>query len=389
MAIRSTAVLSVIAVCLAFVGFGLLRFHRDRRVAERTEQGITSSNRTATEVAHGVAESGGSLQLSPRNTGGCAAADIHVALISYGWTAAGYYDASSIKGPGTSLRVAVKGLLRSASDASRVHLHFVVGPTDQTETEALMDSLAAALSSRRCAVQWDFTPLNETQVDEWMRAIGHTASHRTGYAGNVKFFYPLLFPRIDKLLMLDSDVLIAADVGRLWQHFARIERHAQQLFAFAPQWPVYDRLKDNQFNAGVGLLRLDRMREAAWITLARDAITRWTQQSQRPPCCAHGDQSVFHMIRWLRPETMPPTAMLPRAWNLNKCHRYQGLATPAQQRAALHASTTADANSTLRVGLVHLGCCKMCTVAKIGPVWGALFHDIDRWPPVDATTRGQ
>lgn len=119
--------------------------------------------------------------------------------------------------------------------------------------------------------------------------------------------------------MLDSDVLVDRDICELWEHFQFFPR--DQLFAFAPQKVPMQISKDNQFNAGVALLHLERMRQANWLTLARSSIAAWdASPSQSPKCCAHGDQSVFHMVRWYRPLVFQ--YVLPRWWNLNKCHSY-------------------------------------------------------------------
>jgi hypothetical protein len=317
---------------------------------------------------------------------GCARASdhtVHVALIAHGWAAKGYHDASSIKGPGVSLRVAVKGILR-ATTLSPLVLHFVVGEPDATDVRRLMAVLSDAIARRTCPVATSVTLLNTSQVDQWMAYIGHIATHRTGHAGNVKFFYPLLFPHVEKMLMLDTDVLVAADLTHLWSHFdATFATRPSQLFSFVSQWPRYDAVKDNQFNAGVGLLHLGRMRAANWLDLSRRAIAAWTAARMHPPCCAHGDQSVFHMIRWYRQETMPADALLPRMWNVNKCHGYQGLKSTTEQRAALQrARQRSSVVQPVSVGIVHLGCCKLCTPKKIGPVWADLFRDIDAWPEV-------
>lgn len=315
-------------------------------------------------------------------------AAVHVALVSHGWTAKGYHDASSIKGPGVSLRTAFWGILRAAEMPSvprrlwdlPIVFHFVVGEDEERFARQLMGNATACGAITRTRFSATYTRLNTTQVDEWMAAIKHTATHRTAHAGNVKFFYALLWPRLPRVLMLDTDVLVAADVRLLYvDGFARMA--PRQLFSLAPQWPAYDAGKDNQLNAGVGLLALDRMREAGWLRLAAEAIARWDGAGRTPRCCAHGDQSVFHFVRWWRPETLggKPAVLLPRPWNANKCHGYQGLKSRAAQERALRtvsSSTTTTTIDTVAVGIVHLGCCKKCNGAKVGPVWAELFGNI-------------
>ena len=327
---------------------------------------------------------------------------VNIAMISHGWeaTAGSYHTSESIKGPKLSLEVAIQGVLRVTQ--CPIHLVLVTGRPEEAHLRGFLQPLARW----RCDFSFEFVRLNAALLDEWMSGIGHTASHRTGRAGNVKFFYSTLFPRLDRVLMLDSDVIVATDICILWAHFDRFG--PEQLYAFAPQWKLLNPAKDNQFNAGVGLLRLDRMRRVGWHKLARDAIAYWDGKGMQPKCCAHGDQSAFHMVRFYRPSAMPEP--LPRWWNINKCHRYHGLQqdlVPVPRNAngtrnasvgaatiinASSSATRGGANTSARgvarvptvlgthppppgvfVGLVHLGCCKLCTRAKIGSRWAQLY----------------
>jgi len=286
-----------------------------------------------------------------------------IALIAHGWSAKGYETTETIKGRKRSMELALKGLLRTVSSLCSLHLVFVTGAADESRIRAF---LADVVSPAHTSVRYSFVPLNETLLAVWMGLIGHTPSHRTGAAGNIKFFYPLLFPKVDRIMMLDTDILIGRDICALWGLFDQFS--PQQLFSFAPQWPKVHPVKDNIFNAGVALLHLERMRQAEWLTLARDAIVAWDTSGRTPRCCAHGDQSAFHMIRAYRPETL--TYLLPRWWNINKCHGYH-----------LISDRNGDAMPpSAFVGIVHLGCCKMCTRGDLWPRWQRLLDAIDAHP---------
>jgi hypothetical protein len=280
-----------------------------------------------------------------------------VALIAHGWHASGYEDTTTIKGRKLSMELTLKGLLRTLSRRCALHIYFVVGIEDEQRIRQFLAGAGGPTSGS--PVSFSFVPLDEPQLALWLAAIGHAPSHRTGAAGNIKFFYPLMFPKEVKMLMLDTDVLIGRDICLLWDEFLSFPDDA--LFGFVPQKPKVHPHADNEFNAGVGLLHLERMRRADWLLLARNAIDHWQERRMHPPCCAHGDQSVFHMIRFMRPEAL---RLLPRWWNMNKCHRYQNF----------------DRNPPGSfVGIVHLGCCKMCTRAKLWPRWVALLDEIERF----------
>ena len=278
-----------------------------------------------------------------------------VALIAHGWNASGYEDLTTIKGRKMSMELTLKGLLRTLSTQCSLHIYFVVGLEDEVRIRQFLDGALGPPSGTR--VSYSFVELDEAQLSLWLAAIGHKPSHRTGAAGNIKFFYPLVFPREEKMLMLDTDVLIGRDVCQLWNEFESFSEVT--LFGFVPQKPKVDPNADNEFNAGVALLHLERMRRANWITLAKDSIAHWHDRGMRPPCCAHGDQSVFHMIRYMRPEVLK---LLPRWWNINKCHKYQ------------HINRNPPGSF---VGIVHLGCCKMCTRGKLWPRWVSLLDEIE------------
>ena len=291
---------------------------------------------------------------------------IVIALVSHGWTARGYEAEDSIKGSHHSVPVCIKGILQNAALGSWYHILFVVGVEDEERIRDWIHINApphpATTTIRPVRFTFEFHQLNETQLEVWMKYIGHTPSHRTGPAGNVKFFYPLMFPHLSRLLMLDTDVLISSDVAGLWALFRNF--HTGQLYSMAPQWRSYSTSKDNQLNAGVMLLDLHAMRNAAWLELARQSIQQWDKKKMTPRCCAHGDQSAFHMVRWFKPTALQ--FLLPRGWNLNKCHQYQ------------HVERMAP--GSYFVGIVHLGCCKLCTREKIGRRWAKLFDAIWNWP---------
>ena len=317
------------------------------------------SMESANPVPNNGGSSGGSAQLVPdppkeHHSGHQQHAKdrMVIALISHGWKASGYESNETVKGSKMSMPLTLKGILRTVKQCSSFRIYFVTGDEDERRIRGLLKPIQHAPVN----FTYQFVGLNETQLEEWMNFINHKASHRTGPAGNVKYFYPLIFPKEERMMMLDTDVLIGRDLCQLWNEFNKFK--PEQLFAFAPQWPTVDPHKDNQFNAGVALLHLERMRQANWLQLSKDSIENWAEKNMKPKCCAHGDQSAFHMVRFYRPSTL---GYLPRWWNINKCHNYQNI----------HRKPKGSF-----VGLVHLGCCKMCTRSKIGR-FASLFDSIN------------
>jgi hypothetical protein len=294
-------------------------------------------------------------------------------MIAHGWKAVGYEDAESIKGSRRSMDLALRGILRSVSSKCRLHFYFITGEDDarRIRDESILGELRRAAGDKKTSgdgarevasdddvkhssvvpptnITFTFLPLDEAQLAHWMAQIGHVPTHRTGAAGNVKFFYPQLLPSEEKVLMLDSDILVDRDICELWEHFHFFPK--DQLFAFAPQKVPMHVGKDNQFNAGVALLHLERMRKANWLALARRSIAAWDAAQKSPKCCAHGDQSVFHMVRWHRPLSFQ--YVIPRWWNLNKCHGYMKF-EQHHRRFVEMQSTRAPNTTTNKCWFVH------------------------------------
>jgi hypothetical protein len=77
------------------------------------------------------------------------------------------------------------------------------------------------------------------------------------------------------------------------------------------------------------------------------------------------------MIRFYDPAAL--VHLLPRWWNINKCHNYQGI----------HRNPKGSF-----VGIVHLGCCKMCRRHHLQPRWLQLLDRIEGYDLAPGTGLG-
>lgn len=147
--------------------------------------------------------------------------------------------------------------------------------------------------------------------------------HYSGTAGLLKLVMDVaLGDGATRVIALDTDVLVGADIARLWAHFDRF--NARQLLGLVPQqsewylgtlkaalpWPALGR----GFNTGVMLMRLDRMREAGWQSLWPGAVADVLRTRPAEHQFTHlADQDVINALIRARPEIV---YVLPCQWNI-------------------------------------------------------------------------
>lgn len=131
-----------------------------------------------------------------------------------------------------------------------------------------------------------------------------TAEFPSGYFPRSVWFrvlLPDLMPDADKVLYLDSDMIVTDDLRPLWS--VELEDHllAAVTNPFYPFMPPYPRLKwgieqpGDYFNSGVLLMNLRRMREEATAAKLREFARIHTS-------CAYPDQDALNVVckgRWL------------------------------------------------------------------------------------------
>uniref|UniRef100_A0A1I7WXP0 Glycosyltransferase-like protein LARGE1 n=1 Tax=Heterorhabditis bacteriophora TaxID=37862 RepID=A0A1I7WXP0_HETBA len=103
--------------------------------------------------------------------------------------------------------------------------------------------------------------------------------HYSGIYGMVKLLVPEILPKsLDKVILLDTDILVVSDISELWSYFSQMNSShiysmAENLSAWytagssiRKMWPALRR----GFNSGVALVDLGKMRQLKWDNLWRE-----------------------------------------------------------------------------------------------------------------------
>ena len=90
------------------------------------------------------------------------------------------------------------------------------------------------------------------------------AKHHVSRAAYIKIFLPEILKTMDRVIFLDSDILVMRDIGELWDRF-------EDTYSIQAVWdPGYDGVEneilglsptDKTFNSGVMLMNLSKMRQ--------------------------------------------------------------------------------------------------------------------------------
>ncbi|OON13682.1 hypothetical protein X801_10538, partial [Opisthorchis viverrini] len=127
-----------------------------------------------------------------------------------------------------------------------IHLHLVV-------EQRLLSAAYSYVS------QWRVAQFNWTvyELDPYLPRVKWISNkHRSGVAALSKMLIPDVLPtNVTKAIVLDTDILLNADILELWKLFDNFDQHQK-----------------NGVNSGVVLMHLSRMRKAKWSTLFEWAV---------------------------------------------------------------------------------------------------------------------
>ena len=153
-------------------------------------------------------------------------------------------------------------------------------------------------------------------VDTAIMAVDLAGLETHHYAGKfafLKLILPELLPlSVERILCLDTDLLVLSSLRPLWQQFQRFEANADNadnvlaaLVDNLSDWYIPNQLqahpwpapKPRGLNTGVMLLRLDRMRARGWRQEWRSTVQRVLETpSLGISYAALADQDVFNAV---------------------------------------------------------------------------------------------
>lgn len=126
--------------------------------------------------------------------------------------------------------------------------------------------------------------------------------HYSGDYGLMKLILPKILPdKLQKVIVLDTDIALATDIGDLWKHFSLFKKEAIGLVENQSDWYRGTLWRNYRpwsaigrgFNTGVMLLKLDELRNFNWSNLWRQ-ITEKELLTMLSTSLA--DQDVFNAV---------------------------------------------------------------------------------------------
>ena len=154
--------------------------------------------------------------------------------------------------------VAIASLKKSKDAKSSYCIHVLCDGVRNSERYALMS--LSGVNFKVETINVKRKPYFE-QAEQKIKHVSHTAFF--------KFELPNLFPRIDKMLYLDGDVLAIRDVSALYDtdiddYYAAVVKDMRPMLKYSP--PILEKLGCQHkayFNSGMMLLNLKKMRDDA------------------------------------------------------------------------------------------------------------------------------
>lgn len=270
----------------------LQRLERDEKVVERASYNGTTKHQDLQEKTE---ENDGSIDQSIESHDDCET--VHVAMVAAGC------------GTARTVVTLVKSILFYR--LTPLHFHFI------------SDSAASHVLSTVFKT-WQLPSVNvsfyaiETTADmvSWI-----PNSHYSGIYGLMKLTLVRLLPeKLDYVIVLDTDLMLAKNIATLWKFFEEIQRKGKLLGLVENQsdwylgnlwekhkpWPAIGR----GFNTGVMLLNLRMMKAHNWIAMWTDVAKQTLEQLHSRTSLA--DQDIVNAVIKKNPDVH---FVLPCSWN--------------------------------------------------------------------------
>eukprot|EP00051_Salpingoeca_urceolata_P005961 m.79286 g.79286 ORF g.79286 m.79286 type:complete len:387 (-) comp14620_c0_seq2:2081-3241(-) len=228
---------------------------------------------------------------------------MHVAIVACGKPA--HQDAQTL----------LSSALRSTR---RGTLMFHLVTDDATPDGELARALGSWPWPSRAGYQLHELRFPEQPTRQWKALFKPCASQR--------LFFPELFPGLARVLYLDTDTLVLADLSELWLHFrsfnnthsaAMVAEGTRASSSWYPRFARHPFYRPLGLNSGVMLMDLQRMRASDFVS---NVVTIYQEYSTAIP---FGDQDILNIYYADRREQV---FELSCAWNFRPDHCMYGLA---------------------------------------------------------------
>ncbi|KAF8567522.1 hypothetical protein P879_06517 [Paragonimus westermani] len=193
-------------------------------------------------------------------------------------------------------------------------------------------------------------------IDKYMDLVRSVQSgHYSGSRSYIKLYLPEILPSsVEKVIMLDTDMLVNRHICDLWAHFDRF--NGTQAFAMVLEtspyywsetgrkyWPSLGR----GYNAGLVLFHLSRLRSMAWNSVWNESLHYLISNLGILPTA---EQDVLNRIGHVQPQ-LPYT--LPCAWNVQMGVLSVTTMCPVTWSMTGEAAQTAKALAVEELALIH------------------------------------
>jgi len=202
--------------------------------------------------------------------------------------------------------VVVKSILFHSKNF--VHFHLLTDPMGQRALSIIFETW------RLPRVRMSFYSLPDA-----MKRVEHIpTSHYSGIYAMTKLTLPYVLPdSLQEVLVLDSDLLLAGDIGQLWSFLRVMKRKRKMLGLVENQsdwyllrkynpWPAVGR----GYNSGVILLDLRLMRERKWRDMWQEAAKEGFVKHDKTPLA---DQDIINAAAKREGDIV---LILPCVWNV-------------------------------------------------------------------------
>ncbi|KAF5400245.1 hypothetical protein PHET_06040 [Paragonimus heterotremus] len=181
------------------------------------------------------------------------------------------------------------------------------------------------------------------------------SGHYSGSRSYIKLYLPEILPSsVEKVIMLDADMLVNRHICDLWAHFDRFNE--TQAFAMVPETSPYYWSETGRkywpslgpgYNAGLVLFHLSRLRSMAWNSLWNENLQYLLSKIDILPTA---EQDVLNRIGHVQPQLL---YTLPCTWNVQMGVLSVTNMCPVTWSMTSEAAETAKALAIEELALIH------------------------------------
>ncbi|CDF34686.1 unnamed protein product [Chondrus crispus] len=212
----------------------------------------------------------------------------------------------------------MRPLLVSAILLSTCRLHFIF-LTDEDGAGRVHEMFAKNLTTADKPIRVDIMVISTEWIDEKALKIKlDPHGHHSGSWGTGKLLLPWILQDLDRVIVIDSDMIFLDDPASLWAQF-------DDDGTWAYKMPLFDRSKSSNICSCVVLMDIQKIRQVrAYPDLFSSVLhshPEWRNETSLNYVPPHGDQGVYFGLMKSHPKLVNS---LDDRFNVDHCHGYYG-----------------------------------------------------------------